>query len=158
MGLLYIFGATSILVATWILVDRLRLRQLRRERQKMGRGRDQFLDAFQSVAIPLEIPSAVFEYYSSMRGWRDFPFAPDDMYSKVLHDDPWDLHNDELALVARLGMKLPPEYILRTWPGKSIETLRDMVMWLDWIRQHQPAGVQPFEPSADSSSRIPRSE
>jgi hypothetical protein len=40
--------------------------------------------------------------------------------------------------VRKLGMELPIEPVLREWE-KPLETLRDMVLWLNWIRQHQSA-------------------
>jgi hypothetical protein len=32
-----------------------------------------------------------------------------------------------------------PEYVRREYGAKPFVTVRDMVLWLDWIRQHQPA-------------------
>ncbi len=137
MALLYIFGGILSFIAAWMLVNRLSLRRLRVRRKKEGYGRDQFLEAFRDLAVPVEIPAVVYDYYASLPAWRNFPFSPDDEYSKVLRDEPLDLHEDERILISRLGMMFPPEYILREWPGQPTRTLRDMVIWLDWVRQHQ---------------------
>jgi hypothetical protein len=138
MGLLYIFGVFLLFIAVWVVIDQLRLRRLRRQRQGGAFSQAQFVEAFRQLGIPDNIPAAVYDYYGSQRAWKDFPFSPDDKYSEVLHDDPWDLEDDERALVERLGMRFLPEYILQGWGDKSIKTLRDMVLWLDWMRQHQP--------------------
>jgi hypothetical protein len=139
MQLLYIFAAIILLIALLAIESNLRLRRIRLGRKGKGFTRDQFVEAFRQIDIPDNIPAAVYDYYRSKKGWEDFPFLPDDEYSKVLYDDPDDLDEDALALIKCLGMAMLPEYILREWGYKPIKTLRDMVIWLDWIRQHQPA-------------------
>ena len=65
--------------------------------------------------------------------------AGDDTYSQLLRDDPDDIDEDARTLIERLKMRVLPEYILREYGSKPLVTLRDMVLWLDWIRQHQGA-------------------
>jgi hypothetical protein len=139
MQLLYIFSTIILLIALLTIESNLRLRRIRRDRKGKGFTRKQFVEAFRQFDIPDDIPAAVYDYYRSRKGWKDFPFLPDDEYSKVLYDDPDDLDEDALALIQRLGMAMLPEYILRERGDKPIKTLRDMVIWLDWVRQHQPA-------------------
>jgi hypothetical protein len=141
MTFLYIIGGFALLVATWATRDRFRLWRLRRSRQSVGLNRDIFIEGFRRVGIPAEIPAAVYDYYGSQRAWKDFPFSANDKYSDILHDDPDDLDDDASALVKRLGMQLVSERILREYGEKPIQTLGDMVHWLDWIRQRQPSGV-----------------
>jgi hypothetical protein len=91
---------------------------------------------------PEEIPATIYDYYCSQKPWKDFPFSPDDTYSEILHDDPADIDNDATVLLGRLGLILVPGYIRELYGDKPIETLREMVLWLDWMRQHQPKSVQ----------------
>jgi hypothetical protein len=138
-GLLFILGGFLLFVVIATIPDTLRILRLRRERREKGVTREQFLSAFRQGEISDKISSAVYDYYSSRGVWKGFGFLPDDKYSKVLSDDPEDIEQDARTLVARLGLCMPPGYILAKWE-KPIETLRDMVLWLDWVRQHQPAG------------------
>ena len=138
MGLLYIFGAVIFFIAILAIVGRIRLNRIRRERHGKGFSRERFLEAFREIGIPENIPAAVFDFYGSQKAYRGFSFLPDDEYSKVLCDDPDDIDEDALALLKQLGMVLPPEYILKQRGDGPIKTLRDMILWLDWVRQRQP--------------------
>jgi hypothetical protein len=141
MALLYAFVAFVILNATWMGIDSFRLRRLRISRQASGYNKERFVAAFRELGIPDNIPETVYQYYGSQRAFRDFPFAPDDKYSEVLHDAPDDIDEDALALLDRLGFLLLAERVRREYGDKPINTLRDMVVWLDWMRQHQPGGT-----------------
>jgi hypothetical protein len=145
----YIFAAIILLIALSAIESNLRLRRIRLGRKGKGFTREEFVEAFRQIDIPDDIPAAVYGYYRSQKGWEDFPFLPDDEYSKVLYDDPDDLDEDALALIKCLGMVMLPEYILRGWGDKPIKTLHDMVIWLDWVRQHQP-GNRSMNPSLQS--------
>lgn len=141
MGFLYILGALLLFIFFGTLVGALRLRRIRRQRQGKGFSRADFVEYFRHLEIPAHIPAEVYDYYVGQKAWKDFPFSPDDKYSEVLCDDPIDMENDVRALVERLGMLFLPEYILRQRGDQPIETLRDMVLWLDWVRQHQPTAA-----------------
>jgi hypothetical protein len=147
MGLLYAFVAFVLFVAIWVFVNQFRLRRLRRRRQANGFSRDQFIEAFRQLGIPDKIPAAVYDYYGSQKAWKDFPLSPDDRYSEVLHDDPDDLDDDATALVRQLDMLMLTEGVRRKYGDKPIKTLRDMVLWLDWMRDHQPEAAKQTEPA-----------
>ena len=49
-----------------------------------------------------------------------------------------DIDYDLEELVEKLGMEMPIEPILREWPTE-VKTLRDMALWLEWVRQRQPS-------------------
>jgi hypothetical protein len=138
MPLLYIFAALVLFIALFSIGWYSRLRRIRFDRKGKGVTREQFLEIFRRMGIPEVIPVAVYDYNRSQKSWEDFPFLPDDEYSKVLHNDPDELDEDALALVKCLGMAMLPEDILQQRGDKPIKTLRDMVIWLDWVRQHQP--------------------
>ena len=103
---------------------------------------------FSTLGIPENIPATILEHYGVVRIWQDFPFTPDDDYSRLLNIAPEDIEDDAKALVESLGMQFLPEYIRREYGDKPIETLRDMVLWLDWMRQHQPTTTGASEPSS----------
>jgi hypothetical protein len=135
--------AVAVVVVACIVVlfnvtDRLRFSRLRRERQRKGVTREQFVAEFSTLGIPENIPATILEHYGASRIWQDFPFTPDDDYSRLLNIAPEDIEDDAKALVEKLGMQFLPEYIRREYGDKPIETLRDMVLWLAWMRQHQP--------------------
>jgi hypothetical protein len=138
MGLIYIFGALMLFIVLGMALNQLRLRRLRRERQSNGFSREEFIGAFRQLGIPDNMPTAVYDYYCSLEAWKNFPFSSNDTYPEVLRQAPEDMQNDRIAIVDRVGLQLAPEYIRREWGEKPIETLRDMVLGLDWVRQHQP--------------------
>jgi hypothetical protein len=142
MGLLYILGAFLFFIALGAIWNEAKLRRLRRERQGKNFSRDRFIEEFRHLGIPEEIPATIYDYYCSQKPWKDFPFSPDDTYSEILHDDPADIDNDATVLLGRLGLILVPGYIRELYGDKPIETLREMVLWMDWMRQHQPKSVQ----------------
>jgi hypothetical protein len=139
IGLLYIFGAFLLFIGV-LYLDQLKLWRLRRERQGHGFTREHFVDAFRPLGVPDAVSATVFDYYTSRGVWKGFPLSPDDAYSQVLYDDPQDIEDDARTLVERLGIQFLPEYVRREYGDKPIKTLRDMVLWLDWMRQRQPGG------------------
>jgi hypothetical protein len=139
------------IVIVFNMTDRLRFSRLRRERQRKGITREQFVGGFSTLSIPENIPTTVLDYYKAFKVWQDFPFTPDDEYSGLLNITPEDIEGDAKALVERLGMQFLPEYIRRDYGDRPIKTLRDMVLWLDWMRQHQPTTTGASEPSSKSA-------
>jgi hypothetical protein len=131
--------AVLLFVGAYGVIDNLRLRRIRRGREGKGFTRERFIDSFRPFGVPDNIPATVFDYYTSGGIWKDFPLSPDDTYSQVLWDDPDDIDEDARTLIERLKMRVLPEYILREYGNKPLVTLRDMVLWLDWIRRHQGA-------------------
>jgi hypothetical protein len=96
------------------------------------------VDAFRKDGIPVAIPAAVHEHYKSAAISKSFTLSPDDRFADLFSAEDDDLGDNTNSLLQQLGMKLPPEYKRREWGGQLV-TLRDMVLWLDWMRQHQPA-------------------
>jgi len=148
MGLVYILGAFALFIAGGIVWGELKLRRLRNKRHGDAFGREHFIEAFRRMGVPDHIPAAVYDYYGSQRQLKNFPFSSDDTYSDIWHDDPEDIDADATALAARLGMLIPPEYVRKQYGDKPIETLREMVLWLDWMRQHQPKSSESVVDSA----------
>jgi hypothetical protein len=147
MGLLYIFGGFALFIAAGALWNGVRLRRLRRERSGKGFTRERFIEAFRDLGIPDKIPAAVYDYYVSRKGLDEFPLSPEDTFATIHRDDPYDIDDDARALVDRLGMlHLSGGFRTLTAPQhfseNPIATLRDMVLWLDWMRRNQPESVR----------------
>lgn len=83
-----------------------------------------------------EIPAAVYDYYKSQAISKKFSLAPDDNYEEVLSEGNEDIDDDAAFLMKKLGLKIPSD-AESVQPDTRIRTLRDMVRWLDKLRQHQ---------------------
>jgi hypothetical protein len=129
--------AALLVVAILALISNLKMLRTRKAREGKGFTKQRFIESFRTTGIPEKIPATVFDYYTSSGVWKDFPLSPDDAYSEVPWDDQGDIEEDALALVERLQMRLLPEKTLREYGDKPFITVRDMVLWLDWIRQRQ---------------------
>jgi hypothetical protein len=134
MGVLYILGRFLFFIAVGAMWYELRLRRLRHERQGKNFSRKRFVEAFPQLGIPEDIPATVYDYYGSQRPLKDFPFSPHDTYSEILHDDLADIDNDAAILLDRLGLIIVPGYIRELYGDKPIETLGELVLWLDLSR------------------------
>ena len=130
IGIFFSIFAVLALVTILSVVSNLKLRRIRKERVGKGFTRDQFINSFRTIGVPETIAAAVFDYYSSRGVWKDFPFSPHDTYAKVLYDDQDDIEDDTRALVDRLGMQFPAEYVVRESGNVPPQTLRDMVLLL----------------------------
>jgi hypothetical protein len=134
MALVYILAALGAVVAAGALVSTLRIGRLRRRRTG---GQADFVQSFSGLGIGDDIPTVVYRFYASHGIWKNFPFSRDDRFSEVLYDDPDTIDDDARTLAEQLGVRLPPGYICQAYPAGPIQTLGDMVFWLDWIRRHQ---------------------
>jgi hypothetical protein len=130
IGILYILAAFVVFIVAATLVYQWRMRKHR------GVSREEFIATFADAAIPTEISAAVYDYYKKSVIFNNFSVAPDDSYEHVLRKGHDDIDDDAQHLVRKLGMELPIEPVLREW-DKPIKTLREMVLWLNWVRQHQ---------------------
>jgi len=152
---LYFLAAFVVFIAVVKLVFDLRMRN------HHGLSRDEFLKAFFGTEIPTDIPATVYDYYKKMVNFKEFGVAPDDTY-EALHKGEEDIEDDARFLLRKLGLKLPSEEALSQWMEQTrtaraallatpkfsvdstrwmhpIQTVRDMVLWLNWARQHQDA-------------------
>jgi hypothetical protein len=130
IGFLYILAGFVVFAVVATIVSQWRMRKHR------GVSREEFIAAFADAAIPTEIPAAVYDYYKTRVMFKKFTVAPDDSFDKTFHMIHDDVADEAEHLVRKLGMELPIEPALREWE-KPIATLRDMVLWLNWVRQHQ---------------------
>ena len=126
-------GAAILLCA--LTVEQTRLRRHR------GASRDEFVRSFGGIGIPTVISATVYDYYKSTALSPKFGILPDDTYEETLRKGGEDIDGDARFLVSQLGLKMPPQEAL-IQRGMQIRTLRDMVVWLDWVRSHQPGDVR----------------
>lgn len=130
MILIYILGGIFAVIAIWSLGDQLRLARHR------GVSRESFIEEFRKDSVPPEIPGAVYDHYRSLCRFKGFSVAPDDAFDRVFHQVHDDVDDDAEELAKKLNIDLPIEAVLRECPT-PLRTLRDMVLWLNWVRQRQ---------------------
>jgi hypothetical protein len=128
-----VIGAAILLCA--LTVEQLRLRRHR------GVSRAEFVRSFDVAGIPEVIPGTVYDYYKSAAISSTFGISPDDTYEEALRKGDEEIDSDARFLLKQLGLKMPPEEILVQWDSR-IRTVRDMVLWLNWVRTHQPGKLR----------------
>jgi hypothetical protein len=132
MGLVYIVAGFVLLMLIGAVAYQLRLAR------HNGVPREKFIEEFVASGIPSEIPAAVYDHYRSFCRAKGFSVAPDDSFEKIFRQVHDDVDDDAEELANKLGMDLPSESVLKEF-ATPVETLRDMVLWLNWIRQQQNA-------------------
>jgi|SRR5215469_1806678 len=151
-GLLYILAAFVIFIAVATFMFHWRLRK------HHGLPREEFIRSFADTKIPKEIPTAVYDFYKKGMLFKEFGVSPDDSYEHVLQEGEEDIDDDARFLMKKLGLKPPSEDVRAQWAEQilasrrkpldpvpldssrwmqPIQTVRDMVLWLNWIREHQ---------------------
>ncbi len=131
-GYLYILAGLLVFIATGTIANEIRLSRHR------GVSREAFIEEFLKQSVPEEIPATVYDYYKLSVVSKRFTVAPDDSLDKVFGEIHEDVDDDASELARRLNMELPTEMVLREW-RTPVKTLRDMVLWLDWIRKQTKA-------------------
>lgn len=124
----------GVAAAIWLpivwLVDQRKMRHHR------GVSRQDFIQSFAADAVSQEIPAAVYDYYKGQVFSKEYSVAPDDDYEATLSQGDEDIDDDAAFLMKKLGLQKPPSFSTAR-ADTRIKTLRDMVHWLNWIRQHQ---------------------
>jgi hypothetical protein len=130
IGIFYILAAFAVFIVVATVVSHWRMRK------HPGVPRDEFIRTFTDLNVPVAISAAVHDYYKSGALFKKFGVAPDYSYEDVLHKGDEDIDDDAQILVKRLDLTLPPTRVREQWT-KKIKTLRDMVLWLNWVKEHQ---------------------
>lgn len=132
-----VMGAAIAAVAISLAaIGVLTIRAQRQMGKHRGVPRDEFIGTFPDV--PPAVSGTVFDYYRRRVWAKDFSIAPDDSFEQVLGEGDEDIDDDVQELVKRLGFRVPANYAVRR-SETSIKSVKDMVHWLDWVRQHQSA-------------------
>lgn len=151
--LLYVLAAFVVFIAIATLKFHWSLRK------HHGLSREDFIRAFVDAEVPENIPAAVYDFYKKGILYKDFGMAPDDSYEHVLQEGEEDIDDDARFLMKQLGLRPPSEEARAQWTEQvlasrrkppldfmpldsgrwlqPIQTLRDMVLWLNWVREHQ---------------------
>ena len=133
----YVLNAALIVVPISIVVIAIIAffgqRRLGRHR---GVSREEFVGAFADNDVPPGIAGTVYDYYKSRAFSKEFSVAPDDDYEGVLSEGEEDIDDDAQFLLKNLDLRMPPDYA-SVRSETRIRTLRDMVLWLNWVCQHQ---------------------
>jgi hypothetical protein len=130
--LLYVIGPFVFFIVCATLVRHLRFLGHR------GMTRTAFVAEFVILGVPEQISAKVYDYYKRESSSKTFAVSPRDSLADVFgrHDEVG-LEDDIEDLFHGLSLRYPEELTLRQWQ-KPLETIRDMVLWLNWISQHQP--------------------
>ncbi|MBV9180950.1 MAG: hypothetical protein JO356_06530 [Acidobacteria bacterium] len=155
--------AVAVVVTIAFLVVALIAAQVMFRRHR-GVSREQFIKAFSGTEIPAEVPAAVYDFYKKHVVFKNFSIAPDDTYDEQLREGEEDIEDDARFLMKKLGLQPPSLEVQQQWSEQMlssrmrpqntpklsadsskllqpIQTVRDMVLWLDWVRQHQHVPV-----------------
>jgi hypothetical protein len=126
----------SVIVTVFVSLTALDRRRLRR---RTGMSKSEFVHAFAEQAVPDSIAIAVYDYYSSVAFGDRVAISPDDNFEdlRVGQDD---LDDDLQRLVQRLGLEMPSSVVLKDSPF-PIRAIRDVVLWLNWVRTHQTGNL-----------------
>jgi len=133
MGFLYFIVGILVVITTLCVAHQLRLARHR------GISREAFVDGFCKEGVPPEIAAIVYDHYRAFSRAKEFSVAPDDSFETVFGYSHEEIDEDAEALAGKLDIELPIEMVLKQWPT-PLHNLRDMVMWLEWVRQHQHPG------------------
>lgn len=133
----YVFSAALVVVPISVVVIAI-ITFLDQRRQGKHRGvpREEFIAAFAETAASVEISATVYDYYKGQVISKEYSVAPDDDFEAVLSKGDEDIDDDAVFMIKKLGLKKPSGFS-EARAEVRIKTLRDMVLWLEWIRQHQ---------------------
>ncbi len=101
-----------------------------------GWTRDAFIAEFGALGVTGSVAGTVYDYYRRHSLSRSYRVAPDDSLKGVYGAGDEEADKAAETITRELGFLLPDESILRQWP-RPLTTVRDMVLWVDWIRNHQ---------------------
>jgi 2-polyprenyl-6-methoxyphenol hydroxylase-like FAD-dependent oxidoreductase len=125
-----IVGATGI---AWAL-------HLKRLKDHVGMTRDEFVAQFQSTGVATAIAAAVYDQFQKLGIWKEFMPSPGDTLEKTYKTVDEDVEENLKAILQRLGFEMPNSGTLQEWDG-PLETLSDVVRWVDWVRTKQNPSV-----------------
>ena len=133
-------GLTLVAFVTVAVFVYLAAMNRHRLRRRTGKSKSEFVQAFSERAVPDSIAVAVYDYYSLVAFGDRVAIAPDDSFED-LRVGQEDLDDDLQRLVERLGLELPSSVVLKDSPF-PIRTIRDVVLWLNWVKTHEPDNLQ----------------
>jgi hypothetical protein len=134
----YVLNAALVVVPiSFVVIAIIAFFGQRRLGKHQGVSREEFVAAFANTNVPPAIAGSVYDYYKSRVFSKQFSVGPDDDYEEILSEGEEDIDDDAQFLFKKLHLKIPLDYAT-VRSETRIRTLRDMVVWLNWVRQHQP--------------------
>jgi hypothetical protein len=121
-----IVGATGLV---WAL-------HLKRLKEHTGLSREEFVGHFEALGVAPEIVGAVYDQFQKLGVWKGFKPSPTDTLEGTYKTGDEDLEDNVREVLQWLGFEMPHSGILREWTG-PLETLSDVVLWVDWVRTKQ---------------------
>jgi hypothetical protein len=148
-----VFVAFVIFIAVAAFVS-----DLRRPKRK-GVSREEFVRGFALDGVPEEISEAVYRFLTRSWFWASLTVAPDDSLLDVLDMGEEGVQEAAPLLLRTLRLEPPSEEARLQWMDEvralrqkgaersypfpssqwtqPIQTVGELVLWLDWVRQHQ---------------------
>lgn len=128
-----IAGATGI---AWAL-------HLTRLQNHVGVTKEAFIAHFQREGIGPLITTAVYDQFQKLGTWKGFMPSPADRLEGTYKAVDEDVEENLKEILQRVGLDMPHSGILQEWNGQ-LETLSDVVRWVDWVRtrQNPPVATQ----------------
>jgi hypothetical protein len=106
-----------------------------------GIAKDEFIQLFTSLGVAAEVAASVYDYYQQESGAAAFQVSPQFSLRAVFRKSHEDVDEDVTEILRELRIELPPESILREWPGPLL-TVRDVVNWISWVRERRSSNRQ----------------
>jgi hypothetical protein len=113
---------------------------LRRLKRHEGTTRTEFNEYFQQFTVRSETPGAVYDHFQKLGVYKGFMPRPSDTLEgtyKIVGEDVEDNLED---ILRRLGYQMPHSGIMAEWVA-PIETLEDVVRFMDWVATKQSQQV-----------------
>ena len=117
-----------------IIDDRVFTRKLRR---KTGWSRSRFIAAFELKGVDPRDAGVVHDFFQQWWDVRDYLVSPQDDLEKDYHFASIEYYESFTSILEQCSLELPPERIRLQWPGGPLQTVEDVVLWVDWVRHQQ---------------------
>lgn len=131
--IMIIGGIAGVTAITWAL-------HLYRLKNHVGMTRDEFVAQFQLLGIGSLIAVAVYDQFQKLGTLKGFMPSPTDSLEGTYKTVDEDVEENLKEILQRLGLEMPHSGILQEW-NKPLETLSDVVRWVDWVRTKQNPSV-----------------
>jgi hypothetical protein len=114
------------------------VRQRTRLRRHAGLSRVGFVEHCERAGLSPDVAAAVYECFQPRFILKEYEIAPSDQIDDVpTIGDGYDLDEALEEVYRKVGCELPSSRILKRWET-PVETLEDLVRWVDWIGAQYP--------------------
>jgi len=131
--LLCLGGMAGFAGIGWILY-------LRRLKRHEGSGRADFIAHFEPSGATRDISGAVYDHFQKLGVWKGFQPKPSDTLEGTYKTVDEDIEDNLKEILQELGYEMPHSGILSEW-FTPLETLEDVVRFVNWVRTKQNPSV-----------------